>query len=209
MDEASRLGKKGKSLTARRFSLSAWVIVGYGVELCAFDSFQCFYFFHFHFFLSFYPIVGYIVAYAATDAACLLLFLPCFPSLLSGIRGELGIPGQCLLKTNLFTRERRKNMICYISCDTGDTAYAVTLRFVSYTLEKDAERLCSSGQASTEGEAPTCLGQAASSLDGRCFGLRKRALGYVDAMHSSPPVERRGEARRYASRRSSALFSHY
>lgn len=55
MDEASRLGKKGKSLTARRFSLSVWVIVGYGVELCAFDSFQCFYLFYFHFFLSFLP----------------------------------------------------------------------------------------------------------------------------------------------------------
>lgn len=64
-----------------------------------------------------------------------------------------------------------------------------------------------SRQASTEGEAPTCLGQAASSLDGRCLELRKRALGYVDAMHSSPLVERRGEARRYASRRSGVLFS--
>lgn len=156
----------------------------------------------------FYPIVGYIVAYAATDAACLLLFLPCLSSLLSGIRGELGIPGPCLLKTNLFTRERRRNMICYISCDTGDTAYAVTLRFVSYTLEKDAERLCLPvRRRHKERHRPTLVRQRAASLDGRCLELRKRALGYVDAMHSSPPVERRGEARRYASRRSSALFS--
>ncbi|KAL7956911.1 hypothetical protein V8C34DRAFT_287452 [Trichoderma compactum] len=103
-----------------------------------------------------------------------------------------GLPGSCLLKTNLFTRERRRNMICYISCDTGDTAYAITLRIAFYT-QKDAERLLISRQASTEGEAQTCLGQAASSLDGRCLDCASEALGYLDAMHSSPS---RGEARR-------------
>lgn len=194
MDEASRLGKKGKSLTARRFSLSAWVIVGYGVELCAFDSFQCFYFFHFHFFLSFYPIVGYIVAYAATDAACLLLFLPCFPSLLSGIRGELGIPGQCLLKMNLFTRERRKNMICYISCDTGDTAYAVTLRFAFYTLERDAERLCFPvRRRQKERHRPALVRQRAAWTDGVLDCASERLATSMQCIH---PLPWRGEARR-------------
>lgn len=163
MGEASRLGKKGKSLTARRLSSSVWVIVGYGVEYCGFDSFHCFYFYLFTFSCLFYPIVHYTAAYAATDAVCFLLFLPWFSSLLSGI------PGSCLLKTDLFTRERGRNMICYISCDTGDTAYAVKLRFAFYTLERDVERLVFARQASTEGEASTCLGQAASSLDGRCL----------------------------------------
>lgn len=169
--------------------------------------FNVFYFSLFTFSCLFLPNC-HTTAYAATDAAYLLLFLPCFSSLLSGIRGELGIPGQCLLKTNLFTRERRRNMVDYISCDTGDTAYAVTLRFVFYTLEEDAERLCFPVRRRQKERHRPALVRQRSSLDGRCLELRKRALGYVDAMHSSPPVERRGEARRYASRRSSALFSH-
>ncbi|KAL7783530.1 hypothetical protein V8C43DRAFT_176549 [Trichoderma afarasin] len=155
-------------------------------------------FFYFSIFTSsclFYPIVRYTAAYAATGAPCLLLFLPCFSSFLSGIRGELGIPGPCLLKTNLFTRERGRNMIVHISDDTGDTAYAVTLRFAFYTLERNAERLCFPvRRRHKERHRPALVRQRAAWTDGVWIDCASERL--ATSMQCIHPLPWRGEARR-------------
>lgn len=157
--------------------------------------FNVFYFSIFTFSCLFYPIVRYTAAYAATGAPCLLLFLPCFSSFLSGIRGELGIPGPCLLKTNLFTRERGRNMIVHISDDTGDTAYAVTLRFAFYTLERNAERLCFPvRRRQKERHRPALVRQRAAWTDGVWIDCASERL--ATSMQCIHPLPWRGEARR-------------
>ncbi|KAL6697479.1 hypothetical protein J3F84DRAFT_369055 [Trichoderma pleuroticola] len=71
MGEASRLGKKGKSLTARRFSFGSLLVMA--LKFCGFDSFQLFYL-SLSFSCLFYPVVHYTTAYAATGAVCFLFF---------------------------------------------------------------------------------------------------------------------------------------
>ncbi|KAL7910204.1 hypothetical protein GGI35DRAFT_359096 [Trichoderma velutinum] len=155
-------------------------------------------------FFFFYPAVRYTTAYAATDAVVFFFFFHVFLFYLG--YGGAGDTRSMFVETNLFTRERRRNMIYSISCDTGDTAYAVTLRFAFYTLEKDAERLCfPSGVDRRRGTGRPWSGSEQPGW--MVFGLRKRALGYLDAMHSSPPVERRDEA--VCIKTQQRIVSHY
>ncbi|KAL7948476.1 hypothetical protein V8C42DRAFT_252745 [Trichoderma barbatum] len=195
MGEASRLGKKGKSLTARHFSFQSGSLFGLALESVDSIHFDVL-FLPFYFFLSF-------VLFRSRQDTTLQLMLPSmqyfflfysFPyssSLLFGIWGSWGYHIYlCFVGSDFIHQGAKKKHELFFTFMwfrgygvRGHVAICFLYPWEGYG------KIVFSRQASTEGEAPTCLGQAASSLDGWCFGLRKRALGYLDAMHSSPPVE--------------------